>query len=283
MGPRHSADVWEDAADALAVRQLDPAVFRRLVVVAAHPADDTLGAGGLLRAVAAAGGTVDLVLAGAGAAAQARQDRTEVDDALAALDVPATVHRLGMPDSAPDEQELATALAPLLTGADAWAGPWRDDPHPDHAAVGRACRTAAPVTAHGFGFPIRARTRLDPTDPSVPWDRGYRLVLSETDRAARSGPSPRTPPGPPSRRGPPTPSCPPPRSSTSTAPGRSTSGSRPSPVHRRSCSPSATAAARTRGEYAAAGTSVASATCCSPPCPASTTGWAPSRGAVRAR
>ncbi|MBP2367896.1 bifunctional PIG-L family deacetylase/class I SAM-dependent methyltransferase [Pseudonocardia parietis] len=179
MRARPCTDVWEDAADALAVRELDPTTFRRLVVVAAHPGDGVLGAAGLLRAVAAAGGTVELVLTGDGEAAL-----PEVR-ALDALGVTAAVHRLGLPGPALDEDALTAALAPLLEHADAWACPWRDDPHPDHAAVGRACRTAAPVTTHGFDFPLRARARLDPTDPSVPWDRGYRLLLSGADHTAR--------------------------------------------------------------------------------------------------
>ncbi|GAA1395510.1 hypothetical protein GCM10009613_45310 [Pseudonocardia kongjuensis] len=196
MEPRHTADVWEDAAETLAHRELDPSGFRRLVVVSAHPDDETLGAAGLLRAVAAAGGTVELVLAsdgeaalpevtGTDRAALARTRLRELADALAALEVPATVHRLGMPDSGLRTDELTAALGPLLAGADAWISPWREDPHPDHAAVGRACVAAAPVSARGFGFPIWARTRFDPTDPVVPWDRGYRLRLSEADRAAK--------------------------------------------------------------------------------------------------
>lgn len=196
MEPRHPADVWEDAAATLAVRDLDPGGFSHLVVVCAHPDDETLGAAGLMRSVAAAGGTVELVLASDGEAALpevegldrtalAATRRTELAAALDALGVTAAVHRLGLPDSALREADLVPALAPYLERADAWVSPWRGDPHPDHAAVGRACAAAAPVTAHGFGVPIWARTRCDPTDPDVPWDRGYRLVLSADDRAAK--------------------------------------------------------------------------------------------------
>lgn len=196
MEPRHPAGTWDDAVATRTTRELDPTGFTHLVVVAAHPDDETLGAAGLLRAVTAAGGTVELVLASDGEAALpevaaldraalARTRLGELDDALAALGVAPVVHRLGMPDSALREDDLAAALEPLLARADAWAAPWRDDPHPDHAAVGRACAAAAPVTAHGFGFPIWARTRTDPAGPGVPWDRAYRLVLSEADRDAK--------------------------------------------------------------------------------------------------
>lgn len=196
MEPVQAAHVWEDAAVTLARRELDPSAFGRLVVVCAHPDDETLGAAGLMRGVVAAGGTVEIVLASDGEAALpevgsidraelARTRLAELDAALAELGVPATVHRLGLPDSALHEDRLVGPLTGLLAGADAWASPWRGDPHPDHAAVGRACPRAAPVTAHGFGFPIWARTRIAPTDPGVPWERAHRLALSPEDRDAR--------------------------------------------------------------------------------------------------
>ncbi|GAA1094614.1 bifunctional PIG-L family deacetylase/class I SAM-dependent methyltransferase [Pseudonocardia alni] len=196
MEPVQSPDVWEDAAVTLARRGLDPSSFGRLVVVCAHPDDETLGAAGLMRGVVAAGGTVEVVLASDGEAALpevgsidraglARTRRAELDAALAELGVPATVHRLGLPDSALREDQLVGPLTGLLADADAWASPWRGDPHPDHAAVGRACPAAAPVTAHGFGFPIWARTRIAPTDPGVPWDHAHRLTLSADDRDAK--------------------------------------------------------------------------------------------------
>ncbi|MBN9738245.1 MULTISPECIES: bifunctional PIG-L family deacetylase/class I SAM-dependent methyltransferase [unclassified Pseudonocardia] len=196
MEPIQPADVWEDAVATRAVHELEPSGFRRLVVVCAHPDDETLGAAGLLRGVAAAGGTVEVVLASDGEAALpeiggldraalARTRRAELDAALAELGVSATVHRLGMPDSALRTEDLVPALMPYLGGADAWASPWRADPHPDHAAVAEACRAAAPVTVHGFGFPVWARTRCDPHGPDVPWERGHRLRLSPGDRAAK--------------------------------------------------------------------------------------------------
>ncbi|MYW70640.1 PIG-L deacetylase family protein, partial [Pseudonocardia sp. SID8383] len=66
MEPVQSPDVWEDAAVTLARRGLDPSSFGRLVVVCAHPDDETLGAAGLMRGVVAAGGTVEVVLASDG-------------------------------------------------------------------------------------------------------------------------------------------------------------------------------------------------------------------------
>ena len=211
MEPRVPAGAWDDAVAVRAARELDPAGIGRLVAVSAHPDDETLGAAGLLRRITAAGGQVELVLATDGEAAlpevgsmdRAALARTRIGElhaALAELGVDAEVHRLGLPDSrlsdpassgsGPSgsdggEQALVAALTPLLAGADAWVSPWRADPHPDHAAIGRACIAAAPVTAHGFGFPVWARTRISPDDPAVPWDRAFGLALGPDDRTAK--------------------------------------------------------------------------------------------------
>lgn len=194
--PEGPATAWERAVAERAGRALDPTGIRHLVAVSAHPDDETLGAAGLLRRVAAAGGRVELVLATDGEAALpevgsldrtalARTRVAELHAALAELGVDAAVHRLGLADSAVSDHDLVPVLEPLLAGADTWVSPWRDDPHPDHAAVGRACVAAAPVTAHGFGYPVWARARFSPDDPAVPWDRAYGLALDAEDRAAK--------------------------------------------------------------------------------------------------
>lgn len=194
--PTPQAD-WRAALAAHPPRPLDPAAFDRLVVVAAHPDDETLAVGGLMGAVHAAGGDVELVVAtdgeaafpgldAAGRAELARTRRRELDTALAAQglgDIP--VYRLGMPDSALDAVALAEALAPLLRDADAYFAPWTGDPHPDHAAAGRAAAAAAPVTAHGFGYPIWMWAWLTPDDPSIPWPHAFAHPLDDAARAAK--------------------------------------------------------------------------------------------------
>lgn len=191
------AQRWRTAALHRAPRTVDPAGLGRLVVVAAHPDDETLAAAGLLRAAHAAGGHVELVVATDGEAALpeltaidraalGRTRRVELRTALDRLGLGATpITWLGMPDSALDEGELAAALVPHLAGADAYLAPWEHDPHPDHAAAGRAAAAAAPVTTHGWGYPIWAVTATDPDDPSIPWSRAYTHVLDERDRDAK--------------------------------------------------------------------------------------------------
>lgn len=178
-------------------RPLDLTGMQRVVVVAAHPDDETLAVGGLMRAVHDAGAHLELVLATDGEAAfpaldaaaraeLARVRRRELDDALAAHGLgEVTVHRLGMPDSALDADTLAEALVPLLRDADAYLAPWIGDPHPDHAAAGRAAAAAAPVTAHGWGYPIWMWVRLPSDDPAIPWAQAYVHDLDGSARAAK--------------------------------------------------------------------------------------------------
>lgn len=170
-----------------------------MVVVAAHPDDETLGAGGALRALHGAGAEVTLVVATDGEAAYptldaaARRDlacgrRAELGTALQAQGLAGVpVHWLGLPDSrlAEHADALRRALAPLLAGADAYLAPWPGDPHPDHRAAGLAAAAAAPVTAHGWSYPISMWAWTAPDDQAVPWRRAHVVPLDAAARAAR--------------------------------------------------------------------------------------------------
>lgn len=190
---------WTDALERHRPAPFDAAAHRRVVVVAAHPDDETLGAGGVVRALHTAGAELSLVIATDGEAAYpeldaaaraelARVRRAELDTALRAQglgDVPVTW--LGLPDSGLDARadDLRAALIPLLAGADAWLAPWPGDPHPDHRAAGLATAAAAPVTAHGWSYPIWMWAWHAADDPNIPWDRARAVPLDAAARAAR--------------------------------------------------------------------------------------------------
>jgi LmbE family N-acetylglucosaminyl deacetylase len=187
---------WTTALDRRRPAAFDTTGLGRVVVVAAHPDDETIGVGALLHAVRAAGSPISLVVAtdgeaaypaldGAARQALARSRRTELADALreqGLADVP--VHWLAMPDSGLADRvpELADRLAPLLAGADTYLAPRTSDPHPDHRAVGQA---AAPVTARGWSYPIWAWAWMDPDDPDIPWDRARTVTVDDRARAVR--------------------------------------------------------------------------------------------------
>lgn len=188
---------WKVALTAHPPRPLNVPSLGRLVVVSAHPDDETLAVGGLMRAVHAAGGAVELVVATDGEAAfpaldrrgradLARVRRRELDDALTALGLGSVrVHRLGMPDSALAADALTSALRPLLADAGAVLAPWTDDPHPDHAAAGHAAAAAAPGTATVWAYPIWMWPRLRPDDPSIPWARAFAHRVDDDARAVK--------------------------------------------------------------------------------------------------
>lgn len=160
---------------------------RSAVVVAAHPDDEVLGAGGLISVLAASRARLRLVAVTDGErshrghttpAALARRRTAETAAALRALGARAAeVVRLGLPDSGlvRREDELAAALVPLVAGFDMCLAPWELDMHPDHEAAGRAARGAAPAAL--YYYPVWMWHWASPADPRVPWDRALRIPL----------------------------------------------------------------------------------------------------------
>lgn len=163
------------------------ASVRSAVLVAAHPDDEVLGAGGLISVLAASRARLRLVAVTDGErshrgraspAALARRRTAETGSALRALGARAAeVVRLGLPDSglASREDELTAALSPLLAGFDLCLAPWERDKHPDHDAAGRAARRAAPAVV--YYYPVWMWHWASPADPRVPWDRALRIPL----------------------------------------------------------------------------------------------------------
>jgi LmbE family N-acetylglucosaminyl deacetylase len=124
--------------------------LERVVVVAPHPDDESLGAGASIAAWSAAGTAVTVVACTDGEAAgpggpPVPTDRiAELRAATRCLTTsgPVVVQRLGLADGALDrhEAELERGLAPLLESADLVVSPWPGDGHPDHRAVGEVVR-----------------------------------------------------------------------------------------------------------------------------------------------
>ena len=157
------------------------------VVVAAHPDDEVLGAGGLISLLAASHARLRLVAVTDGErshrghaspAVLARRRTAETAAALRALGArSAEVIRLRLPDTglAGREADLTAALAPLIRGFDLCLAPWTGDLQPDHEAAGRAARQAGPAAL--YYYPGRMWHWAYPADPRVPWDRALRIPL----------------------------------------------------------------------------------------------------------
>ena len=179
-----------------------PAPGTNLVVLAAHPDDETLGAGGLLATAADLRLPITVVVASLGERshpespthtpeALARLRRHEVLSAVRHLAPDADVRLLGLPDGALESHraDLATAVRPLLNRSSVVAAPWRGDRHPDHRAVGvTAHELAAAAGSDLLEYPIWAWHWADPDLDDLPrtgWV-GVELTATTGERKRRA-------------------------------------------------------------------------------------------------
>lgn len=127
----------------------------RLLVIAPHPDDETLGAGGLIQWQRSQGVEVAVLAVTDGEHAYAGVEgldsirRPEQTEALHRLGVPSDcITRLGLTDSGVPNQEamLTKKLLGLTTPQTHLIAPWTGDFHPDHQACGRAAEEVARAT-----------------------------------------------------------------------------------------------------------------------------------------
>lgn len=131
------------------------------LVVAPHPDDETLGAGGLIASLRTRG--IDVTIAAVTDGENAYDDGIDIREtraaeqyaALARLGVSsANMHRLRLPDSSvtANEEALLERLSPLVTGNTHILAPWPYDFHPDHEACGRAAQALAAMRGAQLTF-----------------------------------------------------------------------------------------------------------------------------------
>lgn len=172
----------------------------RAVIVAPHPDDEVLLAGGLMRQLTQLGRDVCLVAVTDGEASHpgstrwpgAWLARTRVQEQLQALRelgaAGARVHRLNFPDGGLQARHgrLTQALRALLAASDVVLTPWSLDGHPDHEAVGTACAQATGACgARHVEVPVWGWHWSRPEDTPMPWHRARRLLLSPSDVRAK--------------------------------------------------------------------------------------------------
>jgi LmbE family N-acetylglucosaminyl deacetylase len=130
-----------------------------LIVVAPHPDDEILGAGGLLHAHALAGQKITILSVTDGEAADSlwlgldRVRRSELRNALRKLSLShITVYRLGIPDGRVKDyrNRLRSALRECVEDRGTIIAPYELDGHPDHEAAGRESLEVA----QSYGVPI---------------------------------------------------------------------------------------------------------------------------------
>lgn len=195
-GPGTSARAWRrhpgwDTGEPVDLEGVD-----HVVVVAAHPDDESLGAGGLVATARAAGRCVQLVCATDGEGSHPDSPTTSRDElaAVRAHEARAAALELGVPeqrllrlrlpdgDLAAHQEELTRRLVEQVVAGGAGertviVAPWREDGHPDHEAAGRAAAAAARRTdAQLWEYPVWFWHHAEPAD--APWDRLRPLRLS---------------------------------------------------------------------------------------------------------
>lgn len=186
--------MWSDAARRVAHRSLFPAVEqawavaawtagralpagtrpapwttaggRRVLVVAPHPDDETVGVGGTTALHRVAGDDVTVAVVTDGSASRAgglapeemaRRRKEEAEAAAAVLGVNHLVC-LGLPEGRWREADAADALRPLLDDVEVVYAPSCVDYHPEHMAVARLVadlvRPGQLVRAYELGVPL---------------------------------------------------------------------------------------------------------------------------------
>jgi LmbE family N-acetylglucosaminyl deacetylase len=201
VDPEHlgtSEAAWSASPGLAALLPLDVPPVDHLLMIAPHPDDEILGAGGLLQVLAAGGVRVEICAVTDGEASHPRCGsehlrRVRTAESVAALGrlelaADAPRFRMGYGDGqvASRETELADRLADRLGPASLCVAPWRKDGHPDHDACGRAATAASAATgARLFEYVVWAWHWADPLGPDLPWASCQKLDLDRRQRARK--------------------------------------------------------------------------------------------------
>ncbi len=156
------------------------------MVVAPHPDDETLGAGGTTAALAARGARVVLVAVTDGEAST--PERAEelrrvrpLESARAAATLgstPEVSYRLRVPDGNVRADDVEAALLDVLEPGDLVLAPWAHDGHPDHDEVGLAAERVCPRTgASHLAYLVWAWHWAQPSE--IPWATAGRVDLDD--------------------------------------------------------------------------------------------------------
>lgn len=197
--PGTPESVWDAVGFVARAAPLELDRYRRLIVVSAHPDDETLGAAGLIARLHGRGIPIELIVASdgershphrrtTGAAALGHRRRKELVAATAHLAPRSTIRWLGRPDGklAAHCGDLVDAIGRVLgtTASNTLvAAPWRADGHPDHEAVAQAAEQAAEGSgAAVIEFPIWAWLWAASDDPRLHPEGARVLHLAEPER-----------------------------------------------------------------------------------------------------
>ncbi len=174
------------------------------IVLAAHPDDESLGAGGLMARLHGFGAEVRVLLCTAGEASHPDSPSTtpeqladvrlrEFAGALGRLVPDAGWRYLGLPDGqvAGHREDVLAAIGEAAAATGKPAGrivlvaPYRNDGHTDHDALGSAAAAAADDAGYGLlEYPVWYWLWAGPKDPA--WRNWLRLPLTPAEAQAKA-------------------------------------------------------------------------------------------------
>lgn len=195
--PGRREEDWAASPALAGIPELVVPSCQHVVVVAPHPDDEVLGAGGLLQVLAGAGASIEVcaVTDGEGShpgAAKPDLGVIRTAESTAALGrlglagIPRA--RLGLPDGevAAHREAVATFLSSRLGPRSLCVAPWAGDGHPDHDSVGQAAAEAAAATGAALlEYLVWAWHWADPVGFDLPWAACRRLRLDRRQRARK--------------------------------------------------------------------------------------------------
>ena len=193
---------WIEAVAGAPVSTADWSSCQRLIVVAAHPDDETLGAGALLASAEQRGIPTTVVVATDGEASHpdspshtaeqlAEVRRGELGAALRELAPSATLQVLGLADAGLPAcaAALLDTLAALVgdSASGTWlVAPWTHDGHCDHDTLGAVAEQVARRSgAELLQYPLWAWEGTSPAEQAIPLDRLGRVEVAVGAVAAK--------------------------------------------------------------------------------------------------
>lgn len=212
--PGTSREHWDEDPRLPRLATLDLRPFESVLVIAAHPDDETLGAGGLIAEAVALGLDVTVVIvtdgaaaaavspdsaatpnaaaAAAGAAARGLVRAREVTAAVAALGASRPPVLLGHPDGGIREERgpvrsSLDAVVAELGGSPLLVSTWVGDGHRDHRILAEVvAELAAERGLTHWQYPIWMWHWGGLRDPRIPWDAFGSLALGSSARSAKT-------------------------------------------------------------------------------------------------
>lgn len=204
--PGTDPEAWTRSTAAVTAAPVVLEGMGSVVVVAPHPDDETLGAGGLIATAADDGVPVHVLLVTRGEGSHPDSPTTTPDElrtvrddefrrALRTLHPAASASVLDVPDGGLREHPdvLRDALSARLAGAPRPTlvlAPWRGDGHRDHRIAGELAEEVVGRTdgVDLLAYPVWAWHWDDPDASAMPWDHARALPVSaavlERKRAA---------------------------------------------------------------------------------------------------